>query len=131
MNFEVTYILTYIILTEVTKRLSSYRNLKLYLHYRSYNILCEGLFLVRQRYQAFLVENMFIIEQALSKDYLTNYWCFLFSFPLFFFFAFNSTCMISSGNIERTVLVNDLFIIRRETCFFLFGEQIITQSQKS
>ena len=49
---------------------------------------------MRQRYKAFLVENMFAIEQ----DYLANYWYFLFPF----FFPFNSTYMISSGNIEHS-----------------------------
>ena len=47
-----------------------------------------------------------------------------------FFFALYSIFIFSSGNIEHVALVNDLLIIRRETNFF-FGEQVITQSQKS
>ena len=96
MNFEVFLIFTYIILTVVTKKLNSYRNLKPYLSYRFYSILYGGLSLVRQRYKTFLAENMFVIKQTLSQDYLANYWYFLFPF----FFPYNSTYMISSGNIE-------------------------------
>lgn len=57
---------------------------------------------------------MFVTEQALSQDYIPNHQCFLF----FFIFCFYSTYIISCGNIEHRVLVNDLFIIRRETCLF-------------
>ena len=126
MNFEVTVTFTHIILTAVTRKLSRYRNLKPYLYYPFYNILCERFLSIRQRYKAFLAESMFVIEQALSQDYLANYWCFLFSF----FFAFNSTCMISSGNIEHSTGELLVYYTARNV-FFFFGEQIITRSQKS
>ena len=84
MNFEVTVTFTHIILTAVTRKLSRYRNLKPYLYYPFYNILCERFLSIRQRYKAFLAESMFVIEQALSQDYLANYWCFF----VFLFFRF-------------------------------------------
>ena len=69
--------------------------------------------IMRQRYKAFLAENVFVIEQALSQTDLAKYWCFLFPFFFsFLFFTFDSTRKISSGNIKHIVLVNDLFIIR-------------------
>ena len=33
---------------------------------------------MRQRYKAFLAENMFVIEEAQSQAYLADYRCFLF-----------------------------------------------------
>ena len=116
MNFEVNLTFTDIMLNAATKNLSSYRNLKHYLYYPFYNILCERFLLIRQRYKAFLAESMFVIEQALSQNYLANYWCFLFSF----FFAFNSTCMISSGNIEHSTGKLLVYYTARNVFFFFW-----------
>ena len=68
---------------------------------------------------------MFVIEQALSQDYLANYWRFF----VFLFFAFNSTCMISSGNIEHST--GELLVYYTARNVLFFGEQMITRSQKS
>ena len=124
MNFEVFLIFTYIILTVVTKKLNSYRNLKPYLSYRFYNILYGGL----RWWDKDTKLSWRKICSLLNKRSVKITWrtIGIFCFPFFFLLI---RLLWSRVAILSSVLVNDLFIFRSEP--FFFGEQIITRSQKS